>query len=200
MDQPGPHPEPLSDLASHHPQIFSTGQEWFRIHRIGQEPIYFGRSKGNRFDAPSGEYGVLYLAQNEHCAFIETFGQSTGMNIVTASFMSAVGLALIKTERDLNLIDLVNTGGLARIGADGRLCDGDHSVSRRWSKALHDHPSRPDGLYYRARHDPALTACALYDHAASAITAIKCGSLRDAKNANLVADMLTRYQFSLIID
>ena len=26
------------------------------------------------------------------------------------------------------------------------------------------HPTKPDGIYYRSRHDPARTACALFDH------------------------------------
>lgn len=161
MIYPGPHPDPPRDLADLTPAIYVTRQSWFRIYPIDREPLYFGRAINNRFDAPGGEYGVLYLAQNEHCAFIETFGQLTGLRAVTASSLSAKGLARIDTTREIKLIDLVCTGGLARIAADGRLCDGDHQIARTWSKALRNHPSQPDGLYYRACHDPALTACAL---------------------------------------
>jgi hypothetical protein len=198
MGYPGPHPDPPPDLANLAPVIYVTRQSWFRIHPIDREPLYFGRAINNRFDAPGGEYGVLYLAQNEHCAFIETFGQATGIRAVTTSSLSRKGLARVETSRDIRLIDFVSTGGLTRIGADGRLCDGDHQMSRRWSKALRDHPSQPDGLYYRARHDPSLTACALFDHVADALTASKLGALSDPRNADVLADILNTYGFSLI--
>jgi hypothetical protein len=198
MSHPGPHPDPPPDLASLAPAIYVTRRSWFRIHPIDREPLYFGRAMNNRFDAPAGEYGVLYLAQNEHCAFIETFGQATGIRAVTITALSAKGLARVETSRDIRLIDLVSTGGLARIGADGRLCDGDHQIARRWSQALRDHPSRPDGLYYRARHDPSLTACALFDHVTDALAATKLGPLSNPRNAVLLADILNTYGFSLI--
>src|SRR5262245_39180085 len=181
MAYPGPHPEPATDLTGRDPLIYETSQRWFRIYRIDREPLYFGRTKRNRFDAPNHEYGVLYVAENEECAFIETFGQSTGNNLVTASSLSTAGLAIVQPNRNLRLIDLANTGGLSRIGAEGRLCTGEHSVAQRWSKALKEHPSHPDGLYYRARHDPALMACALYDTAADALSSLTVGTLNDPR-------------------
>jgi len=43
------------------------------IHRKGQGPVFFGPAAGrapqNRFDAPAGEYGVLYAAQRLEVAF-----------------------------------------------------------------------------------------------------------------------------------
>jgi hypothetical protein len=198
MSYPGPHPDPPDDLADLDPAIYVTRQSWFRIHPIDREPVYFGRAIKNRFDAPGGEYGVLYLAQNEHCAFIETFGQLTGIRAVTSSSLSAKGLARIDATRDIKLIDLVSTGGLIRIAADARLCDGDHQIARAWSKALRDHPSRPDGIYYRARHDSALTACALYDHVTDALISSKLGALSDPSNASILAHILETYRFALI--
>ena len=46
--------EPLIHLAS--PADF-----WYRSYRIGNSPIFFGRSKSRRWDSPDGDFGVLYL-------------------------------------------------------------------------------------------------------------------------------------------
>jgi len=200
MERPGAHPEPAADIANRDPLIYQTSQSWRRIYAIDRDPIYFGRTKQNRFDAPNSEYGVLYLAENAECAFIETFGQSTGINVVTVSSLSSAGLALVGSNRDLNLIDLANPGGLARIGADGRLCAGDHRVAQRWSKALQQHPCKPDGLFYRARHDQAFTACALFDTAADALSTVEEGTLMDPRNSDLLARILDMYRFALIKD
>jgi hypothetical protein len=111
------------------------------------------------------------MGGDEHCAFIETLGQETGCRIITTSALSKRGWARVSLSRPLRLIDLVASGGLARIGADARLFAGEHSVSQRWSKALRAHGVKPDGILYPARHDPALQACALYDHCETLATA-----------------------------
>lgn len=54
--------------------------------------------------------------------------------------------------------------GLTKIDADGRLCTGDYGVAQRWALALRNHPEKPDGLYYRSRHDPSRYCLGLYEH------------------------------------
>jgi len=62
--------------------------------------------------------------------------------------------------------------GLARIGADAELTSGpDYELARRWALALHSCPRKPDGILYRARHDPGRTCAAIFDRAESVITA-----------------------------
>jgi hypothetical protein len=127
---------------------------WLRIHRLGYEPVFFGRAGKSRFDAPGGEYGVLYAGVDAHCAFIETLGHETGVRVLNDIDVRMRGLARIETRRPLRLVDLTGAG-LAHLGADERLCSGDYSVAQRWSLALWQHPARPDGLYHRSRHDPS---------------------------------------------
>jgi hypothetical protein len=168
------------------------------LHWKGKGALFFGRTKKNRFDAPDGSYGVIYLGHDAHCAFIETFGQSTGEFLVTMAELQAHLLAEIEVTRDLTLIDLANSGGLARIGADGRLLDGSHEISRRWSLALKHHPTNPDGILYRARHDQARLSYALYDSAQDALNEISSISLADPANARLLANILNTYKFGLL--
>src|SRR5947209_15807972 len=86
---PGPHPEPPDDLADRKPLIRRVNRVWFRVYNFHYHPIYFGSKPRNRFDAPAGEFGVLYLGADEHCAFIETLGQDTGTRVVTSSALKS---------------------------------------------------------------------------------------------------------------
>jgi len=97
------------------------------------------------------------------------------------------------------LVDLTGSG-LARLGTDERLCAGDHGVTQQWTLALWAHPSHPDGLLYRARHDPSRYSLALYDRVADAVRATPWGSLSDAHNRATIADLLGAYTFALVDD
>jgi hypothetical protein len=131
-----------------------------RIYAIDSEPLPYTRSGIGRFDAPNGEYGVLYAAGDAHCAFVETFGQDLGYRLVAQTELAIRGLAEIHPARALRLVDLTGRG-LAALGADGRLCTGDYAVAQRWSRALWQHPDHTDGLLWRSRfihRAPALSA------------------------------------------
>ena len=110
----------------------------FRSHQIKRNPIHYGTSRIHRFDSPDGSYGVLYAGRDAYCAFIETFARSAGVRIVTTAELEARALSELKATRPLNLIDLTQSGALARIGADSRLFAGDHSIAQLWSNALHE--------------------------------------------------------------
>jgi hypothetical protein len=87
---------------------------------------------------------------------------------------------------------------LARIGADGRLMDGSHAVAQRWSAALRKHPMNPAGILYRARHDPAKLAFAIFECSVDVFMVTPKGSLRDPRNLKLLGEILDHYQFGLI--
>src|SRR5260221_3457881 len=40
---------------------------WYRSHQTNCGPVFFGKSKTQRWDAPGGEYGVLYLGADPYC-------------------------------------------------------------------------------------------------------------------------------------
>jgi hypothetical protein len=159
--------------------------------------MYFGRSGQNRFDAPHGEDGVLYLAADVRGAFIETFGRDHARTAIDWYELHARTISEITTSRPLRLVDLTGSG-LTRIGADGRLATGAYDLSQRWALALHEHPDQPDGLLDRSRHDPERLCAAIFDRAAHALAATSSGSLTDTHNAMLLADILDTYDYSLI--
>ena len=197
---PGEHPAPPADLTSRSPLTFTVpvGTTLFRLHDRSKGPLFFGRTGRNRFDAPDGSFGVLYAAVDEHCAFIETFGQSTGIRIITRASLEQRVLSELKVMQPLILIDLARSGGLARIGADGRLLTGSHAVAQQWSAALRRHPVKPAGLLYTARHDVARYACALFDIPLSTFQLTNSGSLAGPQHSVLLGKILDVYGFGYI--
>ena len=197
--RPGPLPKPPEDLQDRSLPIVKDQGPWYRLHASTREPIYFGSTGLNRFDAPADEYGVCYVGSDTFCAFVETFGWLTGARFVTATALSRRTLTRIEAIERLRVVDLTGPG-LARLGADERLCAGDHAAAQRWALALWAHPERPDGLCYRARHDPSRVATAIFDRAAGSLRAVSLGLLIESQNTQLLADLLATYEVGLVDD
>jgi hypothetical protein len=191
------HPEPAGSFKLLI-RVLPPSRAWMRIHPSAQAPLYFGRAPRSRFDAPAGEFGVLYVATDAHGAFAETFGHETGVRFVTSAELGKRSIAVIAAVRALRLADLRGKG-LARMGADAALTSGlDYDLSRRWARAIHDHPRKPDGILYRARHDPARTCAAIFDSADNLLTATAAGTLMDDVHLELLGDILDTYGFGLL--
>jgi hypothetical protein len=189
------HPEPPKSFRL---LITRVSFPWYRIHALEHDPIYFGREPRNRFDAPAGEFGVLYVAKDAHGAFVETFGHATGLRYVTLDELEKRTLSLIDSKRPLRLADL-RGNGLARMGADAALTSGtNHGLSRRWALAIHDHRSQPDGILYRARHDPKRTCAAIFDGAESELVARSGGTFLRPESRALLGDILDTCGFGLL--
>ena len=199
-DKPGEHPEPHADLAERSPLLYTLeeGTVVYRLYRADRDALHFGRTGDNRFDAPDGSFGVLYAGEDEYCCFIETCGQVTGVPSVSGAYLDQRHLAEMKVMESMKLIDLSASAGLARIGADGRLMDGSHAIAQRWSAALRNHPTKPAGILYRARHDPAKLAFAIFQCPRNVFQTTSRGSLRDPHNVKLLGEILDHYKFGLI--
>jgi hypothetical protein len=195
----GPLPDPPIDLSQRPIRIIEFSDSIFRTHAIDRSPIFFGRSRANRFDAVDGSFGVLYAGRDLFCAFIETFAWAAGTQIVTTAELQRRGVSELKAVRPLRLIDLTRSGALVRIGADARLFSGDHSVAQRWSFALHEHPSKADGLMYPSRLDPEKHGLALFEDRTPELITLNRQSWYAPGPLRLVlADVMERYQLKLI--
>jgi hypothetical protein len=197
--RPAPHPEPPADLDARPLPLREWIAPCYRLHAAGRDVLHFGRSGNNRYDAPAAEFGVLYAGEDLACACIETYGQATGVRIVTVTALRARDLARLQSNRPLRLVDLTGPG-LARLGADERLCAGEHRLAQRWALGIWSHPSTPDGLLYRARHDPSRAALALFDRAGASLQAVGLGNLMEPAHASILAAALDAYGFGLIDD
>jgi hypothetical protein len=189
-------PLPSPALAFQELPVFRLRKPLFRVHDTDHEPAFWGKTGNNRFDAPAAEFGVLYAATDQHGAFIETCFEANART-ATAASLTRRGWARVEPRCDLRLIDL-SGAGLTRIGADERLCCGEHAIAQQWSLAFWEHPANADGLYYRARRDPSRISVALFDRAASSVEVVRDGNLLDDRHQALLADILETYHFDLL--
>ena len=131
-DHPGEHPLPHPALTSQTPLIFTVGkgEALYRHHVAARGPVHFGATGNNRFDDPRcparHAFGVLYAAADPHCCFIESCGPTTGVPAVSEAYLNRRAMAKLELREDLRFVDLFSTGGLTRIGADGRLFTGSY--------------------------------------------------------------------------
>jgi len=201
---PGDHPLPHSELAAQAPLIFMVpaGGVFYRHHQKIHDPLHFGKTGDYRFDDPDcpkpGCFGVLYVGADPACCLLESCGSTTGVPAVSGAYLDARAIAKLELTVSLRFIDLVSDGGLASIGADGRLAAGSYTVAQRWSAALKKHPCKPDGIRYRSRHAPERIAYAIYERPPGTFTVTSMGSFTDPANEALFKPILETYNFALI--
>jgi RES domain len=197
QEQPAPHPAPPSNLAVRELPIIEIQSSWYRIHQTHHGALFFGTSGRNRFDAPNQAYSAMYVALQPHGAFIETFGSQTGIRVISEAELSLRSMSRLETRRKLRLVDLTGAG-LAKLGADGRLCTGNHHLAQQWAFELWQHPMQADGIYYRARHDLDQYCAAIFNRTS------ELWSIQDTRLCNsrafsaTLADILDTYDFGLI--
>ena len=203
LDAPGPPPLPPADLAGRKLplHVCPAKTRLTRIHSASHDPLFFGPVAGSRprsrWDAPAGEFQVCYLAEGSHIAFAETFLREPGATLVETADLASRALAEVEVARDLRLVAL-HGAGLRRLGATAAVCTGSYAVSRAWALALHGHPSRPDGIRYRARHDDDGFAIALFDHAADSVIVTRSVALVLPERLGDLAAWLDRYGMGLL--
>jgi hypothetical protein len=196
LRSPAPHPEPPSDLHVRPLPMRQARGPWIRLHACRRSARFFGKTRLHRFDAPAGEYGILYAGEDDFCAFVETLGDPLDVRVVSRADLLQSCLSTVTPGRPLRLVDLT-AQGLSRVGADNRLPAGDdYALSQRWGRALWAHPEHADGLVYRARHDPSKESVAIFDRAGSALRLRRLRKLVD--DSARLAEILDRYGFALV--
>jgi RES domain len=190
---------PPNDLDERELPIARLQGPWFRLHAAGRDPVFFGRTGLNRFEDPEGEFGVLYVAEDSFGAFIGVYGRDPGLNLVAETDLRGRVLSEIAVEGGLRLADLTGPGA-ARIGATGAISTDPHELVRPWSRAIYGHPSSPEGIYYRLKHDLDRKGVAIFDREgiAGAVRSEGRGTLVDPSNTGLLDEILEEYDFGLI--
>ncbi|MGE3841403.1 MAG: RES family NAD+ phosphorylase [Vicinamibacterales bacterium] len=200
MTRLGEHPPPPRDLPTRTPLFHESSGPWLRVCRTGRDALQFSTGPVSRFNAPTREFGVLYVAEDLGGAFIETFGRQLDVRSVTSTALSGRAAWHVESEQDLRFVDLASPGGLARLGADNRLTSGEFTSAQSWARALWQHPAQPDGIYYRLRHDPARCGCAVFDRAGSHLRASSLGTLWDPSRRRELGRLLDEFGFALIVE
>ncbi len=195
--KPGLHPPPPSDLSQRKLPLktLAAATIFYRVHQAKYNPIYFSSSGGGRFDTPEG---IIYLGIDEYAAFRETIGRFSKYRLISSEELEKRRMSEVKSSRALSLVDLTGKG-LTLLDADARLLAGDYKIAQQWSKALQDHPSNPDGIYYRSRHDPSRFCLALYQLPTSSILqVINTYDFLSDEYLESLANILDEYQYGII--
>ncbi len=124
---------------------------------------------------------------------------SCGLNLVAETDLRGRILSELEVEGGLKLVDLTGPGA-ARVGATGAISTDPHELVRPWSRAIFEHPSSPEGIYYRLKHDLGRKGIAVFDRSriVGASSFRGWGTLMDPDNASLLGEILEEYDFGLI--
>lgn len=170
--QSGSRRRPPADLAERSlPLVDFVGPLLYRAHRDRHHPVYFNERTG-RFLAPGG---TLYLGTSDLASFSEAFDHEfqrlAQVLVISESVLAQSCLCPVRLVHPIRLVDLTTGPALRSLDADSGILGGPHEDAQAWARALWDHPARPDGLHYRCRSAPELSAVALFARAASALSA-----------------------------
>jgi hypothetical protein len=152
-----------------------------RLYRISGytcgEP-YFGRSGGNRFDAPGWkvnlpEYGACYLGYSLDVAIAESILHDQlpvdGKFLVANTLLQNSYVYRFDGDR-LCLLNL--TGALLKkLSGHGDLTGtSDYDIPQQWALAAFNNPAKYDGFIYASRHATLGKAVLLFDRAEEKIS------------------------------
>lgn len=154
------------------PMQLDVGEIIVRIHRKGQRAVFFGPGAGkppqNRFDAPAGEYGILYAARRLEGAFVETLLRRPSGRIVRRDYIEERQWTPIRLERPVIVAKIMDEGLLFH-GVDASVsASDDYAPSRALAFDLYNDFPSIDGLAYRSRHNNGEICYALFDRVLSA--------------------------------
>lgn len=195
----GKAPVPPADLSSRRLPLRTLLAETplWRIHDERRHPAWYGPAPGappmGRFDAPGAQFRVCYAGLTPAASFAETFLRNPGRRMLDRTLIQGRAISVLKPRRDLALVRLYGPA-LARLGATAEVTHGPaYDVAGQWSLAVWSHPSRPDGILYRSRHDDDELCVALFDRDPDALRLDGTGRLYDSP---LLPSLLRRYRVS----
>ena len=153
-------------------ETIPPGSVLIRAHHLGHVPVWFGPPPGfppqHRFDAPTGEFRVLYCAARLAGAFVESILRRPAGRIIRRAYVEERGWTELTTRRVLHLAKLRDEG-LHWHGTDAAIsASGDYRTARRMALALYAAFPEVDGIAYRARHNNGEICYALFDRVSAA--------------------------------
>lgn len=158
------------------------GRIYFSRH---PDPLGYGKTPSRFSDPrrriPASRFGVLYLGSSLKVCFLEAVLRDEGDGrvgdlLIDERDLLARSFAEVEVKEPLSMLDLRGDGPL-RMGIPSEVARGRRQgLSRLWSVAFHQHPTRPDGVIYPSRLNGE-TNLAIYDRAISKLGICSSGHL-----------------------
>jgi hypothetical protein len=149
-------------------EVLQQGSQIVRIHYRDNAPVWFGPKPGSppayRFDAPGGEYRVMYAAATIDGSFVETIlhGRVTDQ-IVKRSHVDLQAWTAITLRRPLQLMKLYDEGLFWHRTDANVSAAHNYAEPRRIALAAFLECPTLDGVTYRSRHNNGELCYALFD-------------------------------------
>ncbi len=119
------------------------------------------------------------------------------MLIIEETAVADRSLAQIRAS-PLRCVDLTGYG-LRSLSCDNRIADElPYDTPALWSRALHDHPGKPDGILYRSRHNPRFVCVAVFSRARARLSISKSTPLFARQLRMWSAAQINRYGLALL--
>ena len=150
-----------------------------------------------RFDAPAGEYAILYANDDKVAAFNECYAEKRRR---LEKEHEDWHLVMISPERELPVVNLKDDRTLSTLGLDARISVGDnYEACQAWGLAFHDSWPEACGITYAARWGGVETMnVALFpERCDNAFTVQSLGKLRDPQLEGLVLEAADRYNLTV---
>jgi hypothetical protein len=148
-------PADAAELAEFPRLVWTANQPLVRIHRELNEPAWFSADGSGRFDPPPARrdaFGTCYLATHPLGAFVETFGR---IRPIRQDLLDERVVSTVFTPSDVSLANLTNAALIGKFGLSAELgIAADYDTCQLWAERLFE--AGFAGVYYAARHDPAL--------------------------------------------
>lgn len=184
------------------PLVTVNAAELLRLFPLGEPPIRLRVAekgqKAYRFDAPNGEFGVMYCAFSLDVCFAETLLRTrayampaTEPTLIDESELSSKGVVQLGEDagKELVLADLTG-GGLARLHCDGSISTvRRYAIPRQWALALWKHPKHVHGIRYVSRFMNSQLAVVLFDRCKDRLVARRTHALLDHPDLPRILDL-----------
>ena len=166
--------------------VIAAGELLQHISRVeyAATPLYFGTSSANRYDDPTGDYGVLYLGFDLPTVLMESvfhqhqWHRSRSRTITLSEIRGRIVRAVGVVE-PLNLADMTAPGVMAReFGLNlGQLASRRYIHTQRISRQIYealDSSGTPafDGLLFPSRNNFPATCIALFYRARAKVVVV----------------------------
>ncbi len=142
------------------------GAEFVRIHWQTHGSVFFGPKPGtppaNRFDAPGGEYRVLYAAAELPGAYVETVLRHP-FRIMRRREADERAASRLQAQRPLHLAKVMDEGLQWHGVHAGEISVDNYGPSRQLALDFYTAFPTLDGLVYRSRYDNGQVCFALFD-------------------------------------
>lgn len=146
--------------------------EMIRIHHKDRGSVSFGPPSGsppqNRFDAPRGEYRLLYAAAHLEGAFVETVLRRPQGRILRRAYVDERAWTILRANRALTLAKVYDEGLQVHAIDAGLISTDDYVDSRNFALRMFTSSPPIDGLAYRSRYNNGEICYALFNRVGAA--------------------------------